>query len=48
MTITVRGITYQENMNNDMSLEFEFYDLSHLWGLGQPCWRLKGASVIAF
>ncbi len=34
--ITVRGIPFQENLNNDMGLEF--YDLSHPWGLGQPCW----------
>lgn len=27
---------YQANLNNDMGLEF--YDLSHPWGLGQPCW----------
>jgi kynurenine formamidase len=26
----------QSNMSNDMGLEF--YDLSHPWGLGQPCW----------
>jgi kynurenine formamidase len=36
MTINVRGTLYQENLNNDMGLEF--YDLSHPWGLGQPCW----------
>ena len=26
----------QSNMLNDMGLEF--FDLSHPWGLGQPCW----------
>ena len=26
----------EENVNNDTGLEF--YDLSHEWGLGQPCW----------
>ena len=36
MTINVRGADYQENLDNDMGLEF--YDLSHRWGLGQPCW----------
>lgn len=36
MTINVRGTLYQENLNNAMRLEF--YDLSHPWGLGQPCW----------
>ena len=36
MTITIRGADYQENLDNDMGLEF--YDLSHRWGLGQPCW----------
>lgn len=34
--ITVRGIPFQENLSNDMGLEF--YDLSHPRGLGQPCW----------
>ena len=34
--INVRGTLFQENLNNDMGLEF--YDLSHPWGLGQPCW----------
>jgi kynurenine formamidase len=34
--ITVRGIAFEENLNNRMGLEF--YDLSHPWGLGQPCW----------
>ena len=36
MTINVRGTLYEENLNNTMG--FEFYDLSHPWGLGQPCW----------
>lgn len=36
MTITIRGIDFEENRNNRMGLEF--YDLSHPWGLGQPCW----------
>src|SRR5262249_4108827 len=36
MTIEVRGTMYEENLNNAMGLEF--YDLSHPWGLGQPCW----------
>ena len=34
--ITIRGITFEENLKNNMGLEF--YDLSHPWGLGQPCW----------
>ena len=34
--ITIRGITFEENLKNRMGLEF--YDLSHPWGLGQPCW----------
>src|SRR3984885_15321925 len=34
--ITIRGITFEENLKNGMGLEF--YDLSHPWGLGQPCW----------
>jgi kynurenine formamidase len=34
--ITVRGIAFEENLNNAMGLKF--YDLSHPWGLGQPCW----------
>ena len=36
MTINVRGVSFEENLNNSMGLEF--YDLSHPWGLGQPCW----------
>lgn len=36
MTVTIRGVTFDENLNNAMGLEF--YDLSHPWGLGQPCW----------
>ncbi len=34
--ITIRGIKFEENLKNSMGLEF--YDLSHPWGLGQPCW----------
>jgi kynurenine formamidase len=34
--ITIRGIRFEENLDNAMGLEF--YDLSHPWGLGQPCW----------
>ncbi len=34
--VTIRGITFEENLKNSMGLEF--YDLSHPWGLGQPCW----------
>ena len=26
----------EQNLLNSMGLEF--YDLSHPWGLGQPCW----------
>jgi kynurenine formamidase len=36
MTTTIRGITYETNTQNSTGLEF--YDLSHPWGLGQPCW----------
>ena len=36
MTIHIRGTEYEENLNNKMGLQF--YDLSHPWGLGQPCW----------
>ena len=36
MAVTIRGAEYQENLDNDTGLEF--YDLSHRWGLGQPCW----------
>src|SRR3984885_13904026 len=34
--ITLRGIAFEENLKNSMGLQF--YDLSHPWGLGQPCW----------
>ena len=34
--ITIRGTAFEENLKNSMGLEF--YDLSHPWGLGQPCW----------
>ena len=36
MTINIKGTEYQENLENNMGLKF--YDLSHPWGLGQPCW----------
>ena len=36
MTINIRGTNYEENLDNKMGLKF--YDLSHPWGLGQPCW----------
>ncbi|MEI8647362.1 hypothetical protein P4S73_04390 [Paraglaciecola sp. Hal342] len=26
----------EENKSNDTGMQF--YDLSHEWGLGQPCW----------
>ena len=34
--ITIRGPAFEENLKNAMGLQF--YDLSHPWGLGQPCW----------
>ena len=34
--IKIRGIPFESNLKNKMGLEF--YDLSHPWGLGQPCW----------
>src|ERR1700722_17872693 len=34
--ITIRGIAFEENLKNNMGLQF--YDLSHPWGLCQPCW----------
>ncbi len=36
MAITVRGIEFQENTNNDMGLEF--YNLSHRFGFQCPNW----------
>jgi kynurenine formamidase len=36
MTINIRGTNFEENLDNGMGLKF--YDLSHPWGLGQPCW----------
>jgi kynurenine formamidase len=36
MTITIRGVSFQENTNNEMGLEF--YDLSHRWGYQIPNW----------
>ena len=36
MPITVRGIEFQENTNNDMGLEF--YNLSHRYGFQCPNW----------
>ncbi len=36
MSITVRGVEFEENLKNSMKLEF--YDLTHPWGLGVPCW----------
>ena len=36
MTTTVRGIAYQDNLDNDMGLEF--YDLSHRYGFQCPNW----------
>ncbi len=34
--IASRGFTIEEDLGNGMRLEF--YDLSHRWGLGRPCW----------
>ena len=45
----------EQNLLNSMGLEF--YDLSHPWGLGQPCWPylscttadgLKRLALLAF
>ena len=36
MTIKIRGIDFQENLNNDM--ELEFYNLSHRYGYQCPNW----------
>ena len=36
MAITIRGIEFQENTNNDMGLEF--YNLSHRYGFQCPNW----------
>lgn len=35
-TATVDKVVAAENLDNDTGIEF--YDLSHKWGLGQPCW----------
>jgi len=37
MPSTIRGVTYSDT-NSHNAMELEFYDLSHPWGLGQPCW----------
>ena len=36
MTVTIRGIDFQENTNNDMGIEF--YNLSHRYGFQCPNW----------
>ena len=36
MARKIRGVMFEENLKNKMGLQF--YDLSHPWGLGQPCW----------
>ena len=36
MTTTIRGVTFQENLDNDMGLEF--YSLSHRFGYQCPNW----------
>ena len=36
MTVTIRGIDFQENLNNDMGLEF--VNLSHRFGYQCPNW----------
>ena len=36
MTITIKGVSFQENTNNAMGLEF--YNLSHRWGYQIPNW----------
>ena len=36
MTVKIRGIDFQENLNNDMGLEF--YNLSHRYGYQCPNW----------
>jgi hypothetical protein len=34
----------ESNLRNKMGLEF--YDLSHPWGLGQPCWPYLASPYI--
>src|SRR5947208_16406417 len=36
MTITIKGVSFQENTSNEMGLEF--YNLSHRWGYQIPDW----------
>jgi kynurenine formamidase len=36
MTVNIRGTEFEENLKNGTGLEF--YDLTHPWGLGVPCW----------
>ena len=36
MTVKIRGIDFQENLNNDMGLEF--YNLSHRYGYQCSNW----------
>ena len=36
MTVNIRGIDFQENLNNDMGIEF--YNLSHRFGYQCPNW----------
>ena len=36
MTQTIRGVTFEENLNNDMGLNF--YNLSHRFGYQSPNW----------
>lgn len=36
MTVTIRGIEFQDNLNNDMGLEF--HNLSHRYGFQCPNW----------
>ena len=36
MTQKIRGVTFEENLNNDMGLEF--YNLSHRFGYQSPNW----------
>jgi kynurenine formamidase len=36
VTITIKGVTFQENTDNEMGLEF--FNLSHRWGFQIPNW----------
>ena len=36
MTKKIRGVTFEENLNNSMGLEF--YNLSHRFGYQSPNW----------